>query len=272
MDADRVKLSLISRINKFIVALASVLMFASSLLAQPGTAQIEGMVEVAEGESPLERKTAKAARSTRLDWWNKEVVQSVTESDRWVSFDLETILLDTLENSPRIESVSKRTSIAFEQIVQQDAMFDPNVLFESNVGRNNEPIGNELTTGGPPRLIEGTTLARAGVQKSGRRGTLLDLSQEIGTFNSNSKFVSPVDFPRCFDTGVNGRNKTAGSASLRGKRTTLARGAVGSTKAARGVTSFGSNADAGSVPVIGKRFAARPSCNFGSLNGGAAIG
>ena len=144
-------------------------------------------------QSPLQRKTAIAAKSTRLDWWHKEVVQSVTESDKWVSFDLETVLLDTLENSPRIESVSKRTSIAFEQIVQQDAMFDPNVLFESQVGRNNEPIGNELTTGGPPRLIEGTTFARAGIEKTGRRGTQFDLSQEIGTFNSNSKFVSPVD-------------------------------------------------------------------------------
>ena len=193
MDADRVKPSLISRTSKFIVALASVLLFVSSLLAQTDIAQIVDLVDAAEQQSPLERKTAKAARSTRLDWWNKEVVQSVTESDRWVSFDLETILLDTLENSPRIESVSKRTSIAFEQIVQQDAMFDPNVLFESKVGRNNEPIGNELTTGGPPRLIEGSTLARAGVQKNGRRGTLLDLSQEVGTFNSNSKFVSPVD-------------------------------------------------------------------------------
>jgi outer membrane protein TolC len=193
MDADRVKPSLISRTSEFIVALASVLLFVSSLLAQTDIAQIEELVDAAEQQSPLERKTAKAARSTRLDWWNKEVVQSVTESDRWVSFDLETILLDTLENSPRIESVSKRTSIAFEQIVQQDAMFDPNVLFESKVGRNNEPIGNELTTGGPPRLIEGSTLARAGVQKNGRRGTLLDLSQEVGTFNSNSKFVSPVD-------------------------------------------------------------------------------
>jgi len=193
MDADRVKPSLISRTSKFIVALASVLLFTSSLAAQTDIAQIEGSVEAAEQQSPLEQKTAKAAGSTRLDWWNKEVVQSVTESERWVSFDLETILLDTLENSPRIESVSKRTSIAFEQIVQQDAMFDPNVLFESKVGRNNEPIGNELTTGGPPRLIEGTTFAKAGVQKSGRRGTLLDLSQEVGTFNSNSKFVSPVD-------------------------------------------------------------------------------
>ncbi len=193
------KRSLISPISTFIVALAAVIMFMCTALGQ--TTRVGQTTPVQAGataesnatQSPLQRKTAIAAKSTRLDWWHKEVVQSVTESDKWVSFDLETVLLDTLENSPRIESVSKRTSIAFEQIVQQDAMFDPNVLFESQVGRNNEPIGNELTTGGPPRLIEGTTFARAGIEKTGRRGTQFDLSQEIGTFNSNSKFVSPVD-------------------------------------------------------------------------------
>ena len=193
------KRSLISQISTFIVALAAVIMFTCTALGQ--TTRVGQTTPVQAGataesnamQSPLQRKTAIAAKSTRLDWWHKEVVQSVTESDKWVSFDLETVLLDTLENSPRIESVSKRTSIAFEQIVQQNAMFDPNVLFESQVGRNNEPIGNELTTGGPPRLIEGTTFARAGIEKTGRRGTQFDLSQEIGTFNSNSKFVSPVD-------------------------------------------------------------------------------
>lgn len=193
MDAGRVKRSLIFTIRTFIVALATVALFARTAMSQTTGVPVEMSADYESARSPLQRKTAAAAKSTRLDWWHNEVVQSLTGSDKWVSFDLETVLLDTLENSPRIESVSKRTSIAFEQIVQQDAMFDPSVLFESQVGRNNEPIGNELTTGGPPRLIEGTTFAKLGVEKTGRRGTLLDLSQEIGTFNSNSRFVSPVD-------------------------------------------------------------------------------
>ena len=211
MDADQVNASLTSQTTRLIAVSAAVLMSALIPLMQPlralckaedrpehspqenGTAEVEARLRKGVEDSPLQQKTAEAASATRLDWWNREVLQSVTEAERWVSFDLETVLLDTLENSPRIASVSKRTSIALEQIVQQDAMFDPKVLFESRVGRNNEPIGNELTTGGPPRLIEGTTLARAGIQKNGRRGTEFDLSQEIGTFNSNSRFVSPVD-------------------------------------------------------------------------------
>ena len=161
---------------------------AAALSAAPGiVAQERGF------DSPLERETAAVAKSQRLDWWHEAAVESFTESNEWVSFDLDTVLLDTLENSPRIQSVSRRTSIAFEQIVQQDAMFDANLLFESSLGRNNEPIGNTLTTGGPPRLIEGSVLAKAGIEKTGRHGTVLDVSQEFGTFNSNSKFVVPPD-------------------------------------------------------------------------------
>jgi len=162
--------------------MAAVMMMASAIVAQESAS-----------DSPLERDVAEAARSQRLDWWHAAATNSFTESNEWVSFDLNTVLLDTLENSPRIQSVSRRTSIALEQIVQQDAMFDPNVLFESRVGRNNEPIGNTLTTGGPLRLIEGSVAAKAGITKSGRHGTVLDLSQEIGTFNSNSVFVVPPD-------------------------------------------------------------------------------
>jgi outer membrane protein TolC len=110
-----------------------------------------------------------------------------------VTFDLETVLLDTLRSSPRVQSVSHRTSVALEQIVQQDAAFDSNVLFESRAGRTNDPVGNSLTTGGPPRLIERSLTARGGIQRTGRRGTLLDFSQEVGALTSNSTFFDPTN-------------------------------------------------------------------------------
>ena len=128
-----------------------------------------------------------------IDWWHAAVTQSVLDTPRWVTFDLETILLDTLGNSPRIQSVSRRTSVALEKIVQQDAAFDSTLLFESRYGRTNDPVGNTLTTGGPPRLIQDSVTTRAGVQRTSRRGTVIDLSQELGTLNSNSNFFDPAE-------------------------------------------------------------------------------
>ena len=73
--------------------------------------------------------------ASKGDWWDEAVKQSVLDVPRWVTFDLETVLLDTLESSSRIKSVSRKTSVKLEAIVQQDAAFDPTVLFDSRVGR-----------------------------------------------------------------------------------------------------------------------------------------
>ncbi|MDG2221160.1 MAG: TolC family protein [Rubripirellula sp.] len=129
-----------------------------------------------------------------MDWWDAQVRDTMLDNaPYWVRFDLDTVLLDTLRSSPRIQSVSHRASISLEQIIQQDAAFDPNVLFESRIGRKNDPVGNELITGGPPRLIEESASARGGIQRTNRRGTQVDLSQELSLLNSNSEFFSPVD-------------------------------------------------------------------------------
>lgn len=128
-----------------------------------------------------------------LAWWDKSVTSDVLDLPEWVTFDLSTVLIDTLRFSPRIQAVSSRTSVALERIVQQDAVFDPSVLLETKYGRTNDPVGNALVTGGPPRLIEESFLARAGVRQTGRRGTEMNLSQELGLLDSNSQFFTPIN-------------------------------------------------------------------------------
>ena len=125
-------------------------------------------------------------------WWDDPAQQMILDRPQWVSFGLDTILLDTLDHSPRIQIVTSQTSMAIEKIVQQDAAFDPRVLFDSRLGRNNDPVGNSLTTGGPPRLIEDSLTASGGIQQTTRRGGLLDVSQEVGLLNSNSTFFDPT--------------------------------------------------------------------------------
>lgn len=136
---------------------------------------------------------ASAAENRKdLDWWNTKVRDTLMdEAPYWVSFDLDTVLLDTLRSSPRIQSVSHNASVSLEQIIQQDAAFDPNVLFDSRLGRTNDPVGNSLITGGPPRLVEESLTTRGGVQRTTRRGGQFDVSQELGLLDSNSNFFSP---------------------------------------------------------------------------------
>ncbi len=126
-----------------------------------------------------------------VDWWHGSVTQSVLDVPHWVTFDLETVLLDTLHSSPRISSVSRDASISLEKIIQQDAAFDSTVLFDSTLGRTSDPAGNTLV--GADRLNEESLITRGGIRRSGRRGTIVDLAQEFEFLDSNSNFFDPTD-------------------------------------------------------------------------------
>ncbi|WP_182870861.1 TolC family protein [Rhodopirellula sp. JC639] len=131
--------------------------------------------------------------SAPIQWWTDRVTQQVLDRDRWVRFDLETILLDTLAHSPRILSVGYEASTTFQRIIQQDAAFDSTILLGGNLGATNDPVGNTLTTGGADRLREKSLNFNGGVRKTTRTGTELELSQEIGFLDSNSSFFVPRD-------------------------------------------------------------------------------
>ncbi len=150
----------------------------------------ESVAPVQNVEAPVVA-TQVAPELAPLEWWRDEVSQSILTQSQWVAFDLPTVLLDTLEHSPLIQSVSATTSIAMERSIQQDAAFDPALLFKTRAGRTNDPVGNTLTTGGPPRLNETTLNGSAGLTQNGRTGRTLDLSQSLGLTNSNSQFFTP---------------------------------------------------------------------------------
>ena len=125
-------------------------------------------------------------------WWKESANDYLLNSPDYLHVDVPTLLTDTLESSPRISAISRRTSIAYENIVQQEAAFDPAVLLDTGYGRVNDPVGSTLTTGGPPRLIQDSFTASGGIRKLTRLGTAIDVSQEIGTLQSNSQFFSPA--------------------------------------------------------------------------------
>ncbi|WP_068261869.1 TolC family protein [Rubripirellula obstinata] len=158
---------------------------------QPGPIQpdpiqpdpIQQPIEIIRGDS----------QRVAAHWWDQRASESLFDQPTWVAFGLDTVLLDTLDNSPRIKIVASQASVAIERIVQQDAVFDARVLFDSRVNRNNDPVGNTLTTGGPPRLVEENLTASGGIQRTTRRGGLLDVSQQLGLANSNSTFFLPEE-------------------------------------------------------------------------------
>jgi outer membrane protein TolC len=126
-------------------------------------------------------------------WWDPEVVKPKFDNENWVAFDLGTVLVDTLQHSPEIKIASRETQIATERVVQRKADFDAGILFDTGYKRLNDPVGNSLTTGGPPRLIEDGLTSSGGISKRTTNGGVLDLSQSFGLQQSNSRFFLPAD-------------------------------------------------------------------------------
>ncbi|MEL6110225.1 MAG: TolC family protein, partial [Planctomycetota bacterium] len=129
----------------------------------------------------------------KIGWWEDPVSRQVLQAPRWVAFDLETVLLDALDNSPRIQSVAHQTAARLDRVVEQDAAFDASTLLGADLGATNDPVGNTLTTGGADRLREQSLDFSAGGRRITRRGTEIEWSQEIGFQDSNSTFFIPVN-------------------------------------------------------------------------------
>ncbi len=167
-----------------------------SAVSQNNVLELSPSLPVAQNAQVVQVPEASAfgsatAFASNEPWWTARVNEFLLDSPNYLQFDLATLLTDTLESSPRISAISRRTSIAYEKIVQQDAVFDPAMLLESGINRINDPVGSTLTTGGPPRLIQDAWTNQAGVRKLTRQGTVIDLNQQFGTLTSNSVFFDP---------------------------------------------------------------------------------
>jgi len=145
------------------------------------------------GKTSVVEFSTESPPPSATDWWLNQADSPLLGSTNWVSFDLPTVLVDTIVSSPRIEAVRQESHIALEKIVQQSAAFDSRLVLEGGYGLTNDPVGNTLVTGGPPRLRERSFTFNGGVRRSGRSGTTVDLSQELGLLNSNSQFFVPLD-------------------------------------------------------------------------------
>lgn len=133
-----------------------------------------------------------AQESDEIPWWTGAASQPFwSESAQMIP--LEEVVLRTLSEEPGVQMELNTIAIARESIIEQDAAFDVKWILDSGLGRTNDPVGNSLVTGGPPRLIERSWDNSASIERLTRRGGQLSVSQDAGFLDSNSNFFSPAD-------------------------------------------------------------------------------
>jgi outer membrane protein TolC len=125
-------------------------------------------------------------------WWEESVTQPMRRSSPHRVVGLDGLIVEALQSSPRIRAIGEQGVIAETLIMEAEAEFDVHSFIESKFVRTSDPVGNLLTTGGPPRLRESDFAVSAGLRRKGETGGSLELAQKIGTLDSNSLFFDPL--------------------------------------------------------------------------------
>ncbi len=126
-------------------------------------------------------------------WWQPLVLQSLGERpSEQVGTDV--LVQLALQNSPRILATSQTPLIEETEISVARAEFDPYLFLQSRFDDRVDPVGNDLTTGpGIPFLKDHIWTADGGIRRKLYSGGEIEVKQNLGFQNSNSRFFNPQD-------------------------------------------------------------------------------
>ena len=126
-------------------------------------------------------------------WWAQQVNHPLNENARQDKITPELLILTALRHSPRIRAISQEPLIREALITEANAEFDADLFVRTQFDDRTDPVGNTLTTGGAPFLKDNIWNGSAGFRRKLLTGGEIEVSQEFGFQNSNSRFFVPQD-------------------------------------------------------------------------------
>ena len=124
-------------------------------------------------------------------WWHDAVISAADESIPMHRVGVEELIIDALRYSQRVRALSELPLVRETAILEAQADFDAHAFMESKFLGASDPVGNDLTTGGPTRYRDRNWTYVAGLRQKTVQGGLFELSQRIGHQNTNSIFFNP---------------------------------------------------------------------------------
>lgn len=124
-------------------------------------------------------------------WWQQAMLNQLRVDTNTMRITLEQVFLRAIENSPQISVISEVPLIRKTGIVEAEAAFDPTAFVESRWDQFDNPVGNTLTTGGPNRYLNNNMTSSVGMRQRTAIGGQLELAQQFGWQQTNSKFFVP---------------------------------------------------------------------------------
>lgn len=124
-------------------------------------------------------------------WWDDRVLSPQSNPEQFWSVGVNDLLAYFLKNSPRVRAIRLLRDASQPAVMESHAEFDPATYVETNFTRLNDPVGNELTTGGADRFKDDNWVSRAGLRQKMRSGGTWEAYQQLGTQTNNSDFFVP---------------------------------------------------------------------------------
>ena len=125
-------------------------------------------------------------------WWQPQVIGPLRSTEHVEKLDVTQLVLDALVHSEHIKALQQQPAIRELAILEAEAEFDVTTFMDSKFLKTSEPVGDDLTTGGPPRFRESDWNYAAGVRRKYSRGGKFEAAQRIGYLNNNSRFLNPT--------------------------------------------------------------------------------
>jgi outer membrane protein TolC len=134
-----------------------------------------------------------ADAATGLNWWNQLVPRPLHDDNQVQTVDSNLLVYLALENSPRIQALSRDPLIRDFEVIEADSAFDAVSFLRSQFADRSDPLGGALdaTRDGSDTIENHNWTAEGGLRKRARTGATYELSQRLGFENSNVAVFDP---------------------------------------------------------------------------------
>ncbi|NNK58694.1 MAG: TolC family protein [Desulfofustis sp.] len=145
------------------------------------------------GPLPVKIEGAEAGADPYRAWWSEQATAPLSGLSSVSEEDIAALFQRALAHSSQIKVFSDLPLIRRTTIQEAEGEFDVRGFADGRYSDIDEPVGDELKTGGPERYLEDSNRLDVGVRKNFSPGTEVELAQRFGSFDSNSTFLNPIE-------------------------------------------------------------------------------
>ena len=129
-------------------------------------------------------------------WWQKKVSGQINTAVPSISTDVSSLFNQALQYSSQIKVFGDLPLIRKTTIQEAEGVYDFRLFAEGRLNDLDEPVGDNLQTGGPNRYREHSKSLEYGIRKRFLLGTEIELKQSIGDMDTNSAHFNPTNQAR----------------------------------------------------------------------------